>query len=304
MGLVTPADPVPVGELGRVHFTGIGGAGMSGIARILLARGVPVSGSDSAAIAAAGPAGRARRARSRVGHDGGQSRATQTRWWCPPRSGRTTRSWSRPGGAAPGSAPGRGAGVGDARPPRYRRRRDARQDDDHVDADHRSCAGAGADPSYVIGGILAETGLGAARRQRRRVRRRGRRERRLVPHAGARAAAVVTCVEADHLDNYADAGGDRGGVRRPSPAGYRPAGCWSPARTTRARGRSPAAASGLRSCGCARTASAPDADYRVSDVTPDGMTTALTVTPGPRRGHAGRRRAGRSRSPCPAGTMR
>ncbi|BEP15487.1 UDP-N-acetylmuramate--L-alanine ligase [Acidothermaceae bacterium B102] len=34
-------------ELGRVHFIGIGGAGMSGIARILLARGVPVSGSDA-----------------------------------------------------------------------------------------------------------------------------------------------------------------------------------------------------------------------------------------------------------------
>ncbi|HEX6857040.1 MAG TPA: Mur ligase domain-containing protein, partial [Streptosporangiaceae bacterium] len=46
--LVRPTDPVTVGELGRVHFTGIGGAGMSGIARILLARGVPVSGTDSA----------------------------------------------------------------------------------------------------------------------------------------------------------------------------------------------------------------------------------------------------------------
>ncbi len=40
-------DPVPApDELGSVHFVGIGGAGMSGIARILLARGVPVSGSD------------------------------------------------------------------------------------------------------------------------------------------------------------------------------------------------------------------------------------------------------------------
>jgi UDP-N-acetylmuramate-alanine ligase len=48
-GLVTPVDPVPLGELGRVHFAGIGGAGMSGIARIMLARGVQVSGSDSAA---------------------------------------------------------------------------------------------------------------------------------------------------------------------------------------------------------------------------------------------------------------
>jgi UDP-N-acetylmuramate--alanine ligase len=48
MGLVALVEPVPVSELGRVHFVGVGGAGMSGIARILLARGVAVSGSDSA----------------------------------------------------------------------------------------------------------------------------------------------------------------------------------------------------------------------------------------------------------------
>ena len=41
------SGPVPtLAELGAVHFIGIGGAGMSGIARILLARGVRVSGSD------------------------------------------------------------------------------------------------------------------------------------------------------------------------------------------------------------------------------------------------------------------
>jgi len=32
---------------GRVHVIGIGGAGMSGIARVLLARGIEVSGSDA-----------------------------------------------------------------------------------------------------------------------------------------------------------------------------------------------------------------------------------------------------------------
>jgi len=48
VGLVTPVAPVPLADLGRVHFTGIGGAGMSGIARIMIARGVTVSGSDSA----------------------------------------------------------------------------------------------------------------------------------------------------------------------------------------------------------------------------------------------------------------
>ncbi|MFI6478057.1 UDP-N-acetylmuramate--L-alanine ligase [Nonomuraea sp. NPDC050663] len=47
MSLVKLVDPVAAEELGRVHFIGIGGAGMSGIARILLKRGVKVSGSDA-----------------------------------------------------------------------------------------------------------------------------------------------------------------------------------------------------------------------------------------------------------------
>jgi UDP-N-acetylmuramate--alanine ligase len=40
--LITPAD-----RLGRVHFVGIGGAGLSAIARLMLARGIVVSGSDA-----------------------------------------------------------------------------------------------------------------------------------------------------------------------------------------------------------------------------------------------------------------
>jgi len=45
---VPAPDPVPsADQLGRVHFVGIGGAGMSGIARIMLARGMTVSGSDA-----------------------------------------------------------------------------------------------------------------------------------------------------------------------------------------------------------------------------------------------------------------
>ena len=39
------SQPVP-DDLGRVHFVGIGGAGMSGIARLFLEAGLPVSGSD------------------------------------------------------------------------------------------------------------------------------------------------------------------------------------------------------------------------------------------------------------------
>ena len=40
--------PVPeLSELGAVHFIAIGGAGMSGVARVMLARGCRVSGSDA-----------------------------------------------------------------------------------------------------------------------------------------------------------------------------------------------------------------------------------------------------------------
>ncbi|GHG41505.1 UDP-N-acetylmuramate--L-alanine ligase [Sinomonas cellulolyticus] len=39
--------PEELAELGRVHFVGVGGVGMSAVARVMLARGVPVSGSDA-----------------------------------------------------------------------------------------------------------------------------------------------------------------------------------------------------------------------------------------------------------------
>ena len=63
------SDPVPsLEELGAVHFIGIGGAGMSGIARILLARGVRVSGTDRRDTPTL-LALRALGARVEVGHD-------------------------------------------------------------------------------------------------------------------------------------------------------------------------------------------------------------------------------------------
>ncbi|GAA4716789.1 UDP-N-acetylmuramate--L-alanine ligase [Pedococcus ginsenosidimutans] len=65
----TFTDPVPpLEELGAVHFIAIGGAGMSGVARVMLARGCRVSGSDAkespvlAALSAEG-------ATVHVGHD-------------------------------------------------------------------------------------------------------------------------------------------------------------------------------------------------------------------------------------------
>lgn len=62
-----PGRDLP-GELTRVHMVGIGGAGMSAVARILLARGGAVSGSDakeSRGVLAL----RARGAHVRIGHD-------------------------------------------------------------------------------------------------------------------------------------------------------------------------------------------------------------------------------------------
>lgn len=61
------APPLPA-ELQRVHMIGIGGAGMSGIARILMARGGEVSGSDAKDSRVLLDL-RARGAEVRVGHD-------------------------------------------------------------------------------------------------------------------------------------------------------------------------------------------------------------------------------------------
>ena len=48
MRVPVPEVVPPAHDLGRVHFVGIGGAGLSAIARIMLARGIAVSGSDAA----------------------------------------------------------------------------------------------------------------------------------------------------------------------------------------------------------------------------------------------------------------
>ncbi len=47
MRVPIPETLLPADQLGTVHFVGIGGAGLSGIARIMLARGITVTGSDA-----------------------------------------------------------------------------------------------------------------------------------------------------------------------------------------------------------------------------------------------------------------
>ena len=77
MRVPVPAELLPAEALGRVHFVGIGGAGLSGIARIMLARGLTVSGSDAKQSLTL-DALRALGATCYVGHDASQVRDADT----------------------------------------------------------------------------------------------------------------------------------------------------------------------------------------------------------------------------------
>ncbi|WP_148574425.1 UDP-N-acetylmuramate--L-alanine ligase [Nocardioides caldifontis] len=77
MRVEVPDELLPADRLGRVHFVGIGGAGLSGIARIMLARGITVSGSDAKESRTL-EALRALGARVHVGHRAEQVRDADT----------------------------------------------------------------------------------------------------------------------------------------------------------------------------------------------------------------------------------
>ena len=275
MGLVTPVDPVPVGDLGKVHFAAIGGAGMSGIARIMLSRGVAVSGSDSAAsglldeLAAGG-------ARVSVGHAAQNLGDADTL---------VVSTAIRPDNPELIEAQRRGLRV------LHRAAALA-----SVMIGHQGIAVAGthgkttttsmittvllhsgAQPSYVIGGILAETGVGAAEGSGPAV----------VVEADesdgsflmlAPDAAVVTSVEADHLDNYGSLAAIEQAfaafVGKITDAGLLLACADDPG----ASALTPKVRPGVTALtyGTAATAS-----YQVTEVQAQGMRTALTVTAGP-----------------------
>jgi UDP-N-acetylmuramate--alanine ligase len=197
-----PADTVPAEDLGQVHFVGIGGAGMSGIARILLARGVAVSGSD-AKDSVALTALRALGATIHVGHDPGNLGAAETV---------VVSSAIRPGNPELVAAREQGLRVlprAAALASVMAGRRAVAVAGTHGKTTTTSLLTValqhcGADPSFAIGGHLNESGANA--------------------HSGsgdtfvAEAdesdgsfliyepfAAVVTNVEPDHLDHYGTA---------------------------------------------------------------------------------------------------
>jgi UDP-N-acetylmuramate--alanine ligase len=199
MPLVTPTEPVPLADLGRVHFAGIGGAGMSGIARIMLARGVTVSGTDAAPSAALTELG-ALGATVHVGHSGAYLGDADTL---------VVSSAIRPDNPELAEARRRGIRVlhrAAALTALTQGRRVIAVTGTHGKTTTTSMITTvlretGADPGYAIGGVLAATGTNAADGAGRDF----------VAEADesdgsflmlSPDAAVVTNVEADHLDNY------------------------------------------------------------------------------------------------------
>ena len=200
--LITPTELVPAIRLGRVHFTGIGGAGMSGIARIMLARGISVSGSDAMPSAMLDDL-HAQGARVHVGH------AAANLGDLGPGDTLVLSSAIRADNPELAEATRRGLRVmhrAAALASVMAGRRVIAVAGTHGKTTTTSMLttvlrDCGADPGYVIGGVLLETGLGAEDGAGMDF----------VAEADesdgsflllSPDVAIVTNVEADHLDNY------------------------------------------------------------------------------------------------------
>jgi UDP-N-acetylmuramate--alanine ligase len=263
--------PVPAAQLGRVHFAGIGGAGMSGIARIMLARGISVSGSDAKDSALLGEL-RALGAGVHIGHAAGNLGSLG------PGDTLVVSTAIRPDNPELAEATRRGLRIlhrAAALASVMAGRRVIAVAGTHgkttttsmLTTVLREC---GADPGYVIGGILTETGLGAE------------------DGAGldfvAEAdesdgsflmlspdVALITNVEADHLDNYeslADIQAAFTTFGRQVTAMVLTCADDPGAETVAAR---------LDPSRVRRYGESPHADYRLLDVTPRGMTIGFNV---------------------------
>ncbi len=280
MGLVEPVPAVPLGRLGRVHFVGIGGAGMSGIARIMLARGVWVSGSDRSESAQLDELARLG-ATVYVGHAAEHVAGVDTVVTTPSAIGDCNleiveaRQLGIP--VIPRAAALASIMTG---------KRGIAVSGTHGKTTTTSMVTtvlrhSGADPSYVIGGVLAETGRGADE---------GTGDW-FVAEADesdgsflmlSPVAAIVTCIEAEHLDNYRDLAEIEATfaefVGKLPEGGLLVAGRDDPRAAALAR----AVAAAVPPKRVRTYGESPEADYRVTGVTGLGMATRLTVEPGER----------------------
>ena len=107
MKIPVPEVMVPAAELGRVHFIGVGGAGLSAIARLMARQGVEGSGSDdqdTPFLVGLRELGVRNQPRKLLGSDPTRGTGgTPTRWWCPPPQPRTILRCSKHVGGACGS---------------------------------------------------------------------------------------------------------------------------------------------------------------------------------------------------------
>jgi len=195
-------DPIPPLEsLGAVHFIGIGGAGMSGIARIMLARGLQVSGSDrrdSPALRALAALG----ARVEVGHEGahvGDAATVVVSTAIRPENPELVAARERGLRVLPRAVALAAVMAG---------RRSVAVAGTHGKTSTTSMLtvavqACGVDPSFAIGGTLNESGSNAHAGQGDVFLAEADESDRsfllLAPYG-----AIVTNVEADHLDNYGD----------------------------------------------------------------------------------------------------
>ncbi|MCW2713711.1 MAG: UDP-N-acetylmuramate/alanine ligase [Frankiales bacterium] len=256
-------------QLGRVHLVGIGGAGMSGIARVLLARGATVSGSDTKESRTTS-ALRALGATVHLGH------AVENVWDADTVVVSTAIRTTNPELV---EARARGLTVllrAEALAALMSGRRGVAVAGTHGKTTTTSMLTVavqhcGVDPSFAIGGDLNEAGSNAHH---------GSGELFVVeadesdgsflayrPHA-----AIVTNVEADHLDHYGDAAAvDRAFedfVQTVDPAGFLVL-CADDDGTRRLAGFARDRGLDVRTYG-----TAPDADLRIEDLTVRGTTSS------------------------------
>jgi UDP-N-acetylmuramate--alanine ligase len=274
-GLVTPTVPVPLQELGRVHFVGIGGAGMSGIARIMLARGTEVSGSDSGASAVLDELA-ALGARVHVGHAAGLVGDADTL---------VVSSAIRDSNPELTEARRRGLRVlhrAAALASLMFGRRVVAVSGTHGKTTTTSMITTvlletGAGPAYAIGATLAATGSGAAYGPGGDfVAEADESDGSFLMYAPD--LAVVTNIEADHLDNYGTEQAYRASfgafTTRIKPGGLLVTSADDPG------ARDLAAQARARGVLVVTFGESPGADYRVSRVAVSGMETTLAIEAG------------------------
>jgi len=296
MALVTPTEPVPLDELGRVHFVGIGGAGMSGIARIMLARGTKVSGSDSGGSAVLDELA-ALGARVHVGHAAGQVGDADTV---------VASSAIRESNPELAEAKRRGLRVlhrAAALASLMPGRRVIAVTGTHGKTTTTSMITTvlietGAGPAYAIGGLLAATGAGAADGPGRDfVAEADESDGSFLMYAPD--IAVVTNIEADHLDNYGTEDAYRASFRafieKVRPGGLLVTSADDPGTTELTRH---ARDLGVR---VVTVGTSADADYRVTAAATVGMKSTLHVTAGNGAPSGGTRSGGTPSGGAPPG---